>query len=151
MELNSQLLQQAAESLFGTLGALDDLGNELSNTVANVYYRFYAIGDMSQLGVKLKATEDMSSQYRSYMGLGSRALAEFSAIDGVIASLRKAKGENYIIGNYLVQLTLDIFKYRIPNAEKKSAIRRSIERRFRKVNEVAGLYQRMASLRIARR
>ena len=124
MELNSELLQQAAEALFGTLGALDDLGNELSNTVANVYYRFYVIGDMSQLGVKLQATEDMSSQYRSYMGLGSRALAEFSAIDGVIASLRKAKGENYIIGNYLVQLTLDIFKYRIPNAENKSAIRR---------------------------
>src|SRR5262249_61087098 len=105
-----------------------------STTVVNVSFRCYANGHLDQLRVKIKGTEDMSSQFRSYMGLGSRALAEFSAIDGVIASLRKAKGENYIIGNYLVQLTLDIFKYRIPNAEKKSAIRRSIERRFRKVN-----------------
>jgi hypothetical protein len=48
--------------------------------------------------------------------------------------------------DYMVQVALDSLKYNIDNAHEKTPIRRSIERRFKKPDEISGLYDRMRPL-----
>jgi hypothetical protein len=143
MRLDHRALQDAADDLFSTLGALDDLGPELSNTVANVYYRFHLMSrsltnPTDALGVP--RGQDMASTYRNVMGSTGRAVSEYQFIAGMISSLRQTRAQNAAIGEYLVRHAIDQLKYRIPNANKKTPIRRAIERQFRSVDEVAGLY-----------
>jgi hypothetical protein len=73
--------------------------------------------------------------------LGKRQAAK------IIESLREARAQDPSIGDFLITHALDEFKYHIKNAHKKSLIRRSIERPFCKVEEIAGLYDRMAQVR----
>jgi hypothetical protein len=146
MGLDQNTLQIAADDMFSALGPLDDLGAELSNTVANVYYQFHLMsqnmGDPgSALGVR--RDRDFPSDFRNVLGTLGYALAAYQAMEGMIRSLREARTQNAAIGDYLVRHMLDTFKYRIPNADKKTPIRRAIERQFRTVDEIAGLYKQM--------
>jgi hypothetical protein len=43
MKIDQKVLQEAAAALFRDLGTIDDIGQELSNTVANIYYRFHLV------------------------------------------------------------------------------------------------------------
>jgi hypothetical protein len=135
--------------MFAALGSLHDLGAELSNTVANVYYRFHVMRQNmanpgSALGVQ--PGKDMPSDFRNLMGAMGSTPTEYEFIAKMIGSLREAKANNASIGDYLVTHALDQFKYRIKNCDKKSPIRRAIERRFCKVDEIPGLYDRMVQV-----
>jgi len=150
--VDERALHEAAQDLFTSLGPLNDLGAELSNTVANVYYRFHVMSQNmanpgEALGVKL--TYDMPSNFLDLTLAMGTAISEHKYLAEIISSLREARAQNPRIGDFLITHALDEFKYHIKNAHKKSLIRRSIERPFCKVNEIAGLYDRMAQVHSA--
>jgi hypothetical protein len=149
MELDRRALQGAAQDLFNALGPIDDLGKELSNTVANVYYRFHLMSQKMANpagALNVEPGRDMISDYRKVMGAMGETLAQYKTIEKIISEVRAAWRRDPSTGYFLTNLTLDLFKYRIPNAEKKMLIRRAIERPFRRVDEIAGLYKEMSKV-----
>src|SRR5262249_37286669 len=71
MMLNERALHEAAQDIFTSLGPLNDLGPELSNTVANVYYRFHVMRqNMTNPGDALgvKPGKDMRSNFLNVTG-----------------------------------------------------------------------------------
>ena len=148
MDIDITALKQAANSLFRDLNRLDDLPQELRNTLANVYYRFFALRRNLRDPSKVLGYEnsDFMSTYKGFMQGSTFALADFQCAKGMIEGMRETRKHNPDIYDYMVVLTLDVFKYRIPNAQDKTPIRRAIERKFKKPNEIAGLYERMEPL-----
>ena len=149
MKIDQHALREAAHDMFTSLGPLNDLGAELSNTVANIYYRYHVMcQNMDDPGAALgvKPGKDMSSSYRNLMAAMGTTLSEHKFVDRMIKNLRDAGAQNSTIGNYLITYTLDHLKYHIKNADKKSPIRRAIERPFRKVDEIPRLYKRMVKV-----
>jgi hypothetical protein len=146
MSVDQRALHKAAEEIFTTLGPLNDLGAELSNTVANVYYRFHLMAQNPDAAPGIKSDNDMSLDFLDAMGAISKSYVQHNHIGDMIKSLREARAQSAGIGEIQITHALDELKYNIKNADKKSPIRRSIERRFCKVDEIAGLYDRMVQL-----
>ena len=151
IKLYKRALHDAAQDIFTSLGPLNDLGPELSNTVANIYYRFHVISQnmansLDVLGIR--ARKEMRSNFSNVSGATATILSEYKYIAEIIRGVRETKSHDPTIGDFLVTHALDEFKYHIKNAHKKSLIRRSIERLFCKVLEIEGLYDRMVQLRI---
>ena len=146
MSVDQRALHKAAEEIFTTLGPLNDLGAELSNTVANVYYRFHLMAENPDGAPGIKSDHDMSLDFLDAMSAISKSYVQHDHIGDKIKSLREARAQNAGIGEIQITHALDELKYNIKNADKKSPIRRSIERRFCKVDEIAGLYDRMMQL-----
>jgi len=75
--------------------------------------------------------------------------SDLKSIGDMIKSLRQTREEAKsndldAVYDYLVTLMLDIYKYRIENAHKKTPIRRSIERKFKKPEkEIPNLYLKL--------
>jgi hypothetical protein len=150
MRVDERALREAAQNIFTSLGPLNDLGAELSNTVANIYYRFHVMSqNMTNPGDALgvRPGKDMPSNfYNLSVGMG-RVMSEYNFIALIVESIRETRAQSPSIGDFLITHALDTFKYHIKNADKKSLIRRSIERPFCKVDEMAGLYDRMVQVR----
>lgn len=149
MKIDEEALRQAAASLYSELGPLDDLPTDLCNTLANVYYRFWALSrnmsDPSQiLGYD---NTDLMSTYMGFMKGTGAVLADCEFASNSIKTMRQIRKEDHNVYKYLVTLTLDVLKYKIPNADQKSPLRRAIERKFKTPNEVDGLYGHMETLR----
>ena len=138
-------LRDAAYNLFDSLGTLEDLGPELANTVANVYYRYaLASGNVDNLALALgMAPPTTQSAHGDLMTEVGVIMAQQEYIDEMVQRMRLARDKDAKAAEYLRVLALDTFKYRIANAMKKSAIRRAVERRLMRANEIAGLYERM--------
>lgn len=121
MNVDERSLDEAAQDIFASLGPLNDLGAELANTVANVYYRFHVMSqDIANPGNALgvKAGKGMPSNLLNVSGAMSTALNEYKYIANVIVSLREARAQNRSIGDFLITHALDTFKYHIKNADK---------------------------------
>ena len=133
----------AALLLKGELGDLDDLPLELQNTVSNIYFR--SNPSTMMIGSSGDALTDFETH--SIDMINRKVDLEF--IGDMIKSLRKVREEAAsndldAVYDYLVTLTLDIYKYRIERAEKKTPIRRSIERKFKKPQqEIPNLYKKL--------
>jgi len=141
----AQALNNAAHNLFDSLGPLEDLGPELANTVANVYYRYaLASGHVHNLSLALGVGEPMTQGgQKDLLAEVGVIVAQQEFIDDMIQRVRYTRKKNVRLAEYLRVLTLDTFKYRIARANAKTAVRRAIERRFRRTNEIAGLYAMM--------
>lgn len=154
VRVDERALRAAAQDIFTSLGPLNDLGAELSNTVANIYYRFHVMSqNMANPGDALgvKPGKDMPSNFVNLTVAMGTVMNEYKFIAKMIGSLREARSQSSSIGDFLITHALDEFKYHIKNAYKKSLIRRSIERPFCKVDEITGLYDRMVQVRGATR
>ena len=141
MDSYAYALREAADNLFKSLGTLDDLGPELANTVANVYYRYaLATGTVSDLEFALgvETGEELATEIGVIM-----AQQEF--VDDMIHAVRRA-GRDRKVAKRMKLLTLDTLKYRIAKPSAKSTIRRAVERRLSTVKEIEGIYERMRSL-----
>jgi hypothetical protein len=135
-------LQEAAQNLLLSLGSLDDLGSELADTVANVYYRYaLATSTVSDLALAL-GTSVRGADLTAEIGV---IMAQQEYVDDMIQAVRRAR-RNPETAQRVRLLTLDTLKYRIANASTKSALRRAIERRLANVHEISGLYERMRAL-----
>jgi hypothetical protein len=144
MNVDQEVLHEAATALFAALGRIDDLGQELSNTVANIYYHFHLVAKNVENPVNASGgTEDPLSQYSQFIQNAANLVNDYKHIPGCVRSMRETRKESQQLFDYLVTLTLDIFKYRIPNAEKKMPLRRFFARLFQRVREIDGLYRQM--------
>lgn len=133
----------AAILIKGELGDLDDLPYELQNTVSNIYYRSNPSTLMSE------SSGDALTDFKMHSMNMINRLSDTKYIGDMIKSLREVReqAESKDFGavyDYLVTLYLDIYKYRIENAQDKTPIRRSIERKFKKPEkEIPDLYQKL--------
>lgn len=156
-DLDQEAFLKAVENLSADLGLLDDLPVDLANTVANVYYHFWAhhlrlapmkSGAPGPTGMP-NNPEDYSESMIQLMQRGPATIAHYKFAGDFIKNIRNTRvnhPDSPEIYDYMVQLTLDTFKYRIENANKKSPIRRSLERMFKTPKERAGLYARMREI-----
>lgn len=146
MGIDTGAAQEAAVSLFHNLGPLDDLPEELRNTLANVYYRFFALSRNLQDPSKVLGYDnsDAMSTFKGFTEGLAEVQAAFRTAKGMVRALREVRNERSDLYEYLVVLTLDFLKYRIPDADQMTPVRRAIERKLRKPpSEIDGLYDHM--------
>jgi hypothetical protein len=87
----------------------------------------------------------MASVYEGFRRGMADVMSDYKFAPQLVRSMRKIRSENPQLFEYVQTHFLDSFKYRIANADNKSGMRRAVERRFRKVDEIPALYQRMFS------
>ena len=133
----------AATLLKGELGDLDDLPPELQNTISNIYYK------ANPSTLVLETSGDVIDDFKTNSMDMINRTSDLKSIGDMIKSLRQTREEAKsndldAVYDYLVTLMLDIYKYRIENAHKKTPIRRSIERKFKKPEkEIPNLYLKL--------
>jgi len=133
-----ELLNRCRNDIQQDLGSLDDLPKELADTVSNLYLNFhYLISDPQPYGSELLGY-DLEKLHKLYIDSNLAKIRVDAAVE-IIKQLRNLENNN--LYNYSVVLFLDIYKYRIRKALKKSALRRRIERFFykSKVQEIPNL------------
>lgn len=124
------------------LGRIDDLPPEVANTIANVYYRHWhaVLNFAARRGRYAEADGDVLQRLASVAGAIAEDKADLMAIPKMVACLRELDPAHQPnLYRMAVNYFLDVFKYRIPNAHRKIGLWLMIERRFRKVDEIAGL------------
>ena len=134
-------VQQKIRSLYGDTA---DLSEEIVNTLCNIHYfaevaqedrDFPGLLDLQEIHAGAKK-ELLIPMYRSHM---SHVASAVEFLPDLIKDLRESKGRGAGVYAVLEQLTLDLFKYQIEDAQRKTGLRRSFERRFKTPNEYAGL------------
>src|SRR5262245_43217419 len=144
MDLDPNALQNASEALFDRLGPLDDLRPDLANTIADIYYKFHVMALEPGIPVAVFEAPDPAKLVSERF----RISHFYRTVDQLIESIRGHAGEQRRLGE---ELALDILKYRIDNAEKKNGVRLAIERKFKAVNEISGIYGALKASRETRR
>ena len=144
--ISYEALCQAAMIMRGQLGDLNDLPVELQNTLANIYYRFFAIqedmlsrGQSGLLDTYLPPPKNHRDHFKLYTDFQALTLAYFGNAKGLVNAAREAGAKSRELFSYLNTMTLDVFKYNIDDAGSKSPIRRAIERKFKTVYEIPNL------------
>lgn len=135
-EMNVKVVAWATEAIRKHLGSLDDLPEELANTIANIYYGAGQIiledASRSSLVQAMKTTADIEKLPHLYVQ-GVRNLEKLKMIPEMVSGLRLV---NNAVQPHLYGMTwnvvLDVLKYDIKNAMDKPEIWRRLERLFRK-------------------
>ena len=138
--------KEVRDQIARACGDTSDLSEELVNTLCNLYYfaekakklNFGGLTDLQAMYPN-KNKESLVKLYMSHMG---HVAASVSHTPEMIKSMRDVRTQNPVIFRYLEQVTIDIFKYSIDGAERKTPIRRSIERKFKTPCEYAGLAEK---------
>jgi hypothetical protein len=153
--LDLEVLRLAADGLHADFGDLSDLPKELANTLANVYYRFFMLAPSAtgqtmeeramDLQREMLRQGDALEGYKKLMNSMAATEAGFRFAKDFIKAVRGARGKTPDFSRYLIVLTLDILKYDIDNANTKTPLRRAIERKFKKVDEIPDLLDIMGS------
>lgn len=148
--ISNKSLCNAYEELLEDFGDLADLPDELVNTLANIYYRFSVLqehlergGNTPFLTPYIGRSSNMMEGMSSFYAFSSQAQVTFEYAKDLIDAARKTREENKELFPYLATLSLDILKYEINNAGAKSPLRRLVERKFKKVYEIEGLFNIM--------
>jgi hypothetical protein len=126
------------------LGRLDDIPYELANTVANVYYKYFnqaldemkrAINNPGSIPKEMKRETNMHDGLISFLEKSAKFKADFEAVPKFIEGLREIdKYEQPNLYQAAANFILDCLKYNIKDANKKTELRRTIERKVRRGN-----------------
>lgn len=148
--MNSEIAEQlivsrVAADIFARIGPMDDLPDEVANTVANVFYRFHSFYEnlsnnpdgMNAPGVAQSA--DFVSAFKQFNEHSSEVIALYKTIPDVVAGLRTMLASNSEYKDRAVGMFLDAYKYKISGAHNKSRITRWIERQLNSPSEIQGL------------
>lgn len=114
-----KLLMVTYGALSREFGKLDDFPYEFANMVANIYYRYFQLAFDSAPPI-------------SEMELLNRQ-SEYERIGIIVRELRRLPSEKDVTQwhiKFLISCMIDVFKYRMQNVERKTGIRRMIERQF---------------------
>lgn len=142
MTVNTQVLREARDALARDLGPLDDLSDEMKNTLANIYYKFVLMVSMN-LQLQKPTSRDVASAFKEYMLDAGQILTDYKFAAELVKSMREVRKQDQSIYEFLETHFFDVHKFRIKNANKKSGLRRAIERPFAKVDEIPDLYKQM--------
>jgi tetratricopeptide (TPR) repeat protein len=155
--ISPEALHEAAADLRDELGDISDLPSELVNTLANVYYRFFANlehircgGNTRLLEAFLPKASSMHDAFKNYTVFNAQSIAAYENVKGMVVSARTVRTEEPEFYPYLITLILDMFKYNIDKAGSKTPIRRGIERKFKTVYEIQNLFELMQSASVNR-
>ena len=149
VEIDDDVLRDAAHSLHLHLGNLMDLPEELRNTVASVYYEVHWLRRKdggTPLVSHLPPQGDPKTQLDAAMKQALLRVDQYRIADTLVQGIREAnKDTQPRLYGALVQLALDELKWNIKDSFNKSELRRSLEKMRKKpVPEVPGLYRRMS-------
>ncbi|MFH1934452.1 MAG: hypothetical protein ABIN18_23125 [Pseudomonadota bacterium] len=145
------ILELCEKTIRKDLGNIDDLPYELANTVANVYYKYFdqaldimkrASNNPGWIPKEMKRETDMLEGLTSFVEKYARFNSDLKAVPGFIEGLRGIdKHEKPNLYQFTVDFILDCLKYDIKDVNKKTGIRRMIERKVRKgkVQEIPNL------------
>lgn len=145
------VLEMCEKEIRKDLGNLDDLPYELTNTVANVYYRYFdqafditkrANNNPGWIPKEMKRGADIFEGLSSFLEKTAKIKSDFKKLPTFIEGLREIdKHEQPKLYQFTVDFILDCLKYDIKDAHKKTGIRRMIERKVRKgkVHEIPNL------------
>lgn len=155
IEMNVKVVGWATEAIKQNLGSLDDLPDELANTIANIYYRAgqIVLEDRSSgsLIESMKKTPRLDELTRGYIR-GVSTLEKLKVVPGMVADLRSINKETHPNMYAMTwNLMLDVLKYDIENAMNKPEIWRRVERLFRRhttkeIPRLAGLFRKTLTL-----
>lgn len=127
--IREDILRKSASEIRIKIPYMDRYSDEFKNTVANCFYcRNYVFhfgeGSFTSLllGAADKKSSSLISRYISTVIINGAEYAE------KICDSTKSLSEND--QNYFLQVFLDSVKYNITDAEKKSLVRRTVERKF---------------------
>lgn len=150
---NMEALKMAEDHIREQLGTLDDLPNELANTIVNVYYKFYVnflemAGDSKREFFIPKSIKRESGHlqqlFKKFMANQAEIATDLESAPKFIKGLRGI--DKYAQPNlykFTVEFILDCLKYNIENAQNKTGLRRMIERKFKKPDEIPNLIDLM--------
>lgn len=150
MILNDYVIELCADLMEDQIGDISDLPKELANTIANIYFKHYYYiiyhdSDTNKIIIPDEVKEAKDLMLGMEKHVKNRILVDkaFKSLPDIIDVLRDIEEEDVEQYNLTIELMLDIFKYNIDNAINKSSIRRKIERKFCKVNEIPDLIDMM--------
>lgn len=145
-----ELIQQAKTIIENQLKGVEDLPPELANSVANIVFKYVQLfgrtGRTSQSCLLEKIAENphLAQAYRNMLTQAPVVISRFEKVKNQINTIRDMK---YDPPSYheSIQLLLDEIKYGIDEPRLKSELRRSIERRLRKPDEIGSLVEVIAN------
>ncbi len=138
MDINPAVAQRASRAFRHVVGLVEDFPTELQNSLANVFYKFYA---SAADGPGYTAREFMLNVKEAV-----KSTADFEGIMTWIKAVRYAKEKDVRLFQILVRMAIDDFTYGIRNVTKKSGIRRAVERLFKRNSDIPGLYAYLVNL-----
>ena len=151
VEIDEDVLQEAAHSLYLHLGSLMDLPEELRNTLTSIYYEVHWLrrkeGAMP-LVAHLPSQKNQQKQLDMAMKQAILRLEHYQMAATLVEGIREAdKDTQPNLYGALVQLALDKLKWNIKNSFKKSELHRSLNKIGKKpLPEVPDLHKRMRQL-----
>jgi len=154
--VNKRIIKLCREAIRNDVGTLNDLPHELANTFANIYYKFFELNekiDNSETGMPSIFAEEgnIFEVLKNFSRESQFILVHIKKIPEYVQGFREIdKIQQPNVYNLLVNLYLDILKYRIKNAHKKIGIWRRMERIFKSnsVNEIPNLIDMINSIEL---
>jgi len=141
LKLDDKILELTKRDIERAFGTLDDLPYELANIIANYYYKSWEILSGNAESQALRA-KNVYQGLISYVHEAGAIINFRETIPETVNTLRKIdRRKQPRLYYYMVNYALDVLKYNIPDAHKKSHIRRQFERIFRKkrISEIPNL------------
>jgi hypothetical protein len=129
------VLSKAAAMLRVNFGSLDDLPDEVANTIANHCYDWILLTSEPTLPRIVVGRRETTEGRRREIAW---RLAHFVDELADLRDLRRSEGERAFA--QACELFVDVHKYRIVAAHHKSALRRKIERMLKGSGEIPDLY-----------
>ncbi len=148
-----EALKMAEDLIRDQFETLDDLPKELANTIANVYYKYCAnfleiMGDSRREFFIPKSIKresgDLSQLFMKFVTNQTQIVNDLEAASKFIDGLRGI--DKYAQPNlykFTVDFILDCLKYNIDNVQNKTGLRRMVERKFKKSDEIPNLIDLM--------
>jgi hypothetical protein len=145
-QINQSALRQARNLITRDYGDLSDLPEEVRNTVVNVYYEFCC----ASLELKekfpypqiIRQAKDLRAGLKQFCEQEAFYVSAMNNLPKIINELRKISPdkEGY---EFIIQVILDIFKYRIPDVNEKTPNQLNEERPAYKANikEITDLWK----------
>ncbi|MFC1553385.1 hypothetical protein ACFL7D_02015 [candidate division KSB1 bacterium] len=143
--VNEEIIKDCREAINSQLGQLDDIPYDLANTIANIYYKYFLIGEdliQNPIPKSIIREENILNEMQAFRKEHHNLEFKLKAIPDLLMQLRSIKKDKCPnLYNMWVHVCYDILKYDIKFAMKKTGIRRAIERYFKrsKVNEIPRL------------
>ena len=132
-------VNEARAAIIADLGSTADLPRELLNTIANIYYQFFLPVESRE-----PTGHDLPTVLKNFINDNASLNAGVEHMPGMIEALRAIdKRTRPDVYDYSVEYYLDILKYKIADAGNKTGIRRMIERKLKRVNEIDDLIEIM--------
>ena len=123
--INYEALNYARRLLTRDFGDVSDLPESLRNTIVNTYYEYSAmcleLNDKFAWPSAITLESDLMSGLEKFGRDSAHLEAAVKVLPDLVRAIRGMRREGRTEGFELtVSLTLDIFKYRIPNANTKT-------------------------------